>query len=717
MQLHDKLWSFAEGHSRSLQNIMEQLGISKITAVLLLNRGIDDVDDARIFLNPEICHLHDPFLLKDMDKAVDRINRAIKEDENIWIYGSDYIGGITSIVILYRYFMSIGYEVKYYLNDKVKQKNVITPDSIDYIEAMGGDLIICTDCQVTTNEIIDYAYSKNIDIIIIDNIEYKGDSPESKAVLNPRRKECKYPYKMLSCAGISLKLVQGLSYDEEFSKQFENYIDIASIGTLADKAPITGENRVLTKIGADVIKNTTNPGLRVFLKFLEDNEGKLRLEDAVRSIASITQWSEKSDISSNIVKLLISRSYDEAMIVYDDLNKNSVDVGFEIERDESPICEIDMEINIKDIGFRLIEEINMLAPFGLGNPKPIFSHSKITLESVVYFGEKEEALKLLVQEENRIFDCIGTNLTKANIPLSKHEKIDLAFSLELNTFKNIETIQLRIRDLRRRGEEAYRENSLIHGYYQAFIDKIKSFKDFSREVRYKNIKDLRNIKNRAKYVIDNLESSDSNLILINTVDGLIDLCLLLSDTKNFELQDSISFNYPETHKKNIVVVNPVLTGFDLEEYENIYLYDIPLLEEEINMLLDSDKMIHVLYNDDECKRLLEFFKDSIPTRDDLAELYKYLKGGSKDKEIVYQDMIKDLFKMDYPKLRIGLQILSDAGLLDFNQQGECFSLKLLPPPEKKIDITSTKLYSNICSLRDRFKRYTKTAFTIDFKQL
>ncbi|WP_432401236.1 DHH family phosphoesterase [Wukongibacter sp. M2B1] len=714
--MHNKLWSYFEYNNVKLQEFIEQLGISDITARLLLNRGINKIDNAKTFLNPELSQLHDPLLLSDMDKAVDRINRAIENHENLWLYGSDYIEGIISVVILSRYLMSIEYGFRYYIDDTIKQKSKIALESIDYIKSMGGDLIICSGCQVETNEIVEYAYSKNIDVIIIDNIDYKEDGPKSKAVINPRSKESTYPFKMLSCVGIALKLIQVLTRDEKVSKQFRD-LDIVALGVFADGLPIIDENRVLAKIGLEVLPDTTNLGLRTFIQTFCCDNREFEFEDIPRTIAYLGHLSEKSDGESVIVKLLLSQSHGEAMEICKRLYSDFMTNNSRIEKYEAEICKIDMEIDVKDIGFNLIEEINLLRPFGIGNPKPLFSYSKITVESVTSFGKDEEDLKLLVQDENRIFDCIAPALAKANITLSKHEKIDLAFNLELSSFKDIEVIKLIIKDLRRRCEDAYRENDLIHSYYKSFTEKIRNYEYFTMKSSYRNIKDLRNIRDKARYVIDNLKSNNSNLILINTVDGFIDLFLLLSDNKNFELLDNISFNYPSSNKNSAIVVNPVLKNFNFEKYENIYLYDIPLFEEEVNILSEFHSTIHLLYNKDECKAVTEFFKDSIPTRDDLAELYKYLKAGADNSQILYQNIIKNLYKMNYPKLRIALNILSDAKLLNFSHNGEGLSLELLPPPKKKIDITATKLYTNICFLKDRFKAYTKNAFIIDFNKV
>lgn len=351
MQLHDKLWSFTEDNNINLQEFAEHLGVSTITAKLLSNREIDNIDDARVFLHPKLSHLHDPFLLKDMDKAAERINRAIEGRENIWVCGSDYIDGMTSVAILCRYFMSINFEVSYSIFNQIRLKSEISIESIDHIKSMGGDLIICADCQVEASEIVEYAYSKNVDIIIIDNIVYEDDVPKSRAVINPRRKESTYPYEMLSCVGIALKLIQGLTPGEEFSKEYCLYLDIVALGTLTGKVPVTGENRVLAKIGLDVLRNTTNIGLKAFLQKLGCTSENFKIKGILQTITSLTFSDERGNVESVIVKLLLSQSHNEVMMICEDLYSNFMANDAKIEKYVTPICEIDMEIDIKDISF------------------------------------------------------------------------------------------------------------------------------------------------------------------------------------------------------------------------------------------------------------------------------------------------------------------------------------------------------------------------------
>lgn len=378
-----------------------------------------------------------------------------------------------------------------------------------------------------------------------------------------------------------------------------------------------------------------------------------------------------------------------------------------------PYLEIDMELSLKDIGFKLIEDIKKLEPFAPENPKPLFLYKKIILESVNFFGENNEHLKLLVQDGNRVFDCIGINLGINNKTLSKGEKIDLVFNLGTDSFKGIETIQLNLLDLRRRCEEGFKESKLVYNYYTSFSNVLKTLNYEQNELTFENTLDLRNIEDRDRYVVESIDFNNSNLILINTIEGLLDFCLFLSDMDCCDNLQPISFNIPKSSSPNSIVVNPVLSDFDFTKYENIYLYDIPITKEEIDMLISTNKRIHFLYNKSDIKSVKAFLDKVIPNRGDLVGIYKYLKQYVKNDQCSYEELISNLPNMNLTKLNFCLDILSDAELINYCENEEKLHIELLTPPKKKIDITATELFERITSMRKSFKSLSKSAFIIE----
>lgn len=442
---------------------------------------------------------------------------------------------------------------------------------------------------------------------------------------------------------------------------------------------------------------------------------------------------DKLGISKIIAQLLLNRgisSIDEVKAFFDFkqgcLQQNSVsksennkeykirETNIEGSNILKPAFEIDMELSVKDIGFKLIEDIKNFEHCDL---KPLFLYKKILIEKVNFFGENNEHLKLLVQDRNRVFDCIGINLGIHNSTLSKGEKIDLVFNLDTDSFKGIETIRLNILDIRRRCEEGYKESKLINNYYASFSNIFKVFDLKQREFPLENILDLRNIEDRSKYIIESIDFNNSNIILINTIEGMIEFSLFIDDIDYADNFHTINFNTPKQIGKNAIVVNPILSDLDIAKYDNVYVYDIPIMKEQIDMLISTNinTRIHFLYNKGDIKPTKGFLNNAIPYREDLAEVYKYLKQHGNDEKHTYEDLTINLGNMNLTKLKFCLDILSDADLINYNNEEE-FHIDLLPPPKKKIDITATELFKRITTKKEDFKDFSKSAFTIDLQE-
>lgn len=247
------------------QQLSKELKIPFLTSRILVSRGYETPSEINEFLEPTIDHLNDPYLFKDMGKIIKRINSAMDNKENIWIYGDYDVDGITSIAILVNYFESINYPVKYYIPNRQKEGYGISKEGIDKIFNDQGNLIITVDCGITGNDLVDYCNELNMDIIITDHHKCGTELPNAFSILNPKVSDDPYPFDMLAGCGIALKLVQGLSGDN-FKSIYKNYIDIAAFGTVADIVPLNNENRVITKIGIKELNNTSNIGLNSLIE-------------------------------------------------------------------------------------------------------------------------------------------------------------------------------------------------------------------------------------------------------------------------------------------------------------------------------------------------------------------------------------------------------------------------------------------------------------------
>jgi len=230
---------------------------------LLLERGYKSEASVQNFLNPQIDNLLDPYLLLDMDKAINRIRKAIENNEEIWLYGDYDVDGITSITILYKYFEYIGKKVRYYIPSRQEEGYGLNKESLLEIKASGARLVITVDCGITAIEEADYATEIGLDLIITDHHECQEVIPKAIAIVNPKRGD--YPFKMLAGCGVAFKLVQAL-LKEQFSEFYPTVIDILALGTIADIVPLVEENRIFTKLGLDQMQTSSNYGIKALIR-------------------------------------------------------------------------------------------------------------------------------------------------------------------------------------------------------------------------------------------------------------------------------------------------------------------------------------------------------------------------------------------------------------------------------------------------------------------
>lgn len=252
--------------------LSKALGVGRPTARILISRGYDTPESARRFLNKTDLKRHDPFLLKDMDKAVARIRAAMSSGETVCVYGDYDVDGVTAATVLYLYFISKGVKCQYYIPSRATGYGL---NKAFIREAAGHtDLIVTVDTGITAIEETAYAASLGIDVIITDHHNCRETLPEACAVVNPRRPDCGYPYKDLAGVGVAFKLVCALEGDGE--AVFNEYVDLAAIGTVADVMPLTGENRLMVDTGLKKLSKTQREGLKALL----DSAGVLEKEGA-----------------------------------------------------------------------------------------------------------------------------------------------------------------------------------------------------------------------------------------------------------------------------------------------------------------------------------------------------------------------------------------------------------------------------------------------------
>ncbi|MBA3664238.1 MAG: single-stranded-DNA-specific exonuclease RecJ [Bacteroidetes bacterium] len=263
----EKQWKIAEhSHSPAVSKLQEKLGVDRIVASLLHLRGQTTFETSKLFFRPELSQLHDPFLMKGMRTAIERINTSITKNEKVMIYGDYDVDGTTAVSLVFSFFKEHINLIDHYIPDRYKEGYGISFKGIDYASENGFSLIIALDCGIKANDKIDYANSKNIDFIICDHHLPGDEVPKACAVLDPKQHDCEYPYKELSGCGIGFKLIQAYSIHNKLPLQAcYNYLDLVAASIAADIVPITGENRVLAHYGLSIINASPRPGIKALL--------------------------------------------------------------------------------------------------------------------------------------------------------------------------------------------------------------------------------------------------------------------------------------------------------------------------------------------------------------------------------------------------------------------------------------------------------------------
>ena len=288
----------------------EVLPWHRTIASLLLQRGITSFEEAKAFFNPSLADLHDPFLMKDMDKAVERILLAISSEQPILIYGDYDVDGTCSVAVLYLFLSAIYPNVFTYVPDRYKEGYGVSKEGIDFADDNQIPLIITLDCGIKSHERVAYARERRIDMIITDHHTPSETLPEALAVLNPKRADCSYPYKELCGCGIGFKLVQALCKTLDFSPETAyKYLDLVALATCADIVPLTGENRILVHTGLQLINQQPTEVMQLLLA---SAKRPVEVRDLVFVAAPRINAAGRMEHAEKAVRFLIGRDLDKA---------------------------------------------------------------------------------------------------------------------------------------------------------------------------------------------------------------------------------------------------------------------------------------------------------------------------------------------------------------------------------------------------------------------
>lgn len=275
-----------QGNPEAVAAMAAATGISPVLANLLVQRGIDTLEKAKKFFNPQLSDLHDPFLMKDMDKAVERVERAVRNREKIMVYGDYDVDGTTAVALVYKFLRQIGHkDLLFYIPDRYTEGYGISTKGIDHAARKGATLIIALDCGIKAIEKVDYAKRKGVDFIICDHHLPAEEIPRAVAVLDPKRADCSYPFNELSGCGVGFKLVQAYCQKNGIPfQQIEPLLDLLAVSIASDIVPLVDENRILAHYGLLRLNASPSKGLLSIIKICGLDRHNITIDDIVFKI-------------------------------------------------------------------------------------------------------------------------------------------------------------------------------------------------------------------------------------------------------------------------------------------------------------------------------------------------------------------------------------------------------------------------------------------------
>jgi len=561
LSVAQKYWEVRNPNPALQQELCDALNIHPVIAQLLINRGVVTKQEAEAFLYADLSKLHDPFLLTDMDKAVQRIRKAQKNKERVFIFGDYDVDGVTSSALLHTVLKEMGLAVVNHIPHRLNDGYGLNGNVAELAKKENATLLITVDCGITASAEVDLLNQNGIDVIILDHHEPpESGIPAALAVIDPKRKDCPYPFKELAAVGLVAKLTQALS-----GKVLEEHLDLVALGTIADVVQLRGENRIFVNAGLPRLSDTKNKGLAALIdvakikgkKFrpyyvgfilgprinatgrmdsartsldlllCQNREDAYQLAQAMENLNSHRQKLQGSVIQEafsiidrevnfndhkviilskegwhkgvlGIVASRVAETYyrptivisvkdgvgtasarsikgfhlNEALAhcahVLEEYGGHKLAAGLTIKeenigqfrklmnefatnilqiRDLVPTERIDAEIPLSSLSLDLISKIDLLEPYGEGNPEPVFCSRNLTVMGPPAVLGKE-TLKFWVSDGETTISAVGFGKAKYRDLIGPGQKIDLAYQLTIDDWKKAPTVQLKIKDIR-----------------------------------------------------------------------------------------------------------------------------------------------------------------------------------------------------------------------------------------------------------------------------
>lgn len=319
----EKRWIYKETPAReAVEKLSQEININPHLSAVLVQRGTTNFDSAKSYFRPTLDQLHDPLLMKDMQRAVDRLKEAIDTEEKILVYGDYDVDGTTAVALVFSYLRQFYPHCEVYIPDRHKEGYGVSRAGVEWADANDFTLIIALDCGIKASDMVVLADHKGIDFIICDHHLPDENIPNAVAVLDPKRKDCNYPYKELSGCGLGFKLIQAFARQHREENEVYEFLDLVAVSIASDIVPITGENRILTYYGLKKLNENPLPGLKA-LKELSQNKGELDVSGIVFTLGPRINAAGRVAHASAAVELLIAKTETDALKLAEGINLNN----------------------------------------------------------------------------------------------------------------------------------------------------------------------------------------------------------------------------------------------------------------------------------------------------------------------------------------------------------------------------------------------------------
>jgi single-stranded-DNA-specific exonuclease len=321
----EKRWNILTAHPETVKFLREELKINETLCKILVLRGITNFGEAKSFFRPDLNALHDPFLMKGMAKAVDRVSKAIAEGEKILVFGDYDVDGTTAVAVMYRFLKTMHPHCDFYIPHRYREGYGVSRQGVDFAAENDFRLIISLDCGIKSVELVKYANEKGIDFIICDHHMPDAELPPAVAILNAKQPDCQYPFKELCGCGVGLKLIQALCQHYKLpDKNWIDLLDLVAIAIAADIVPISGENRLLAYFGLKKVNSNPSTGIKALME-LAKMEGEVHVNNLVFVIAPRVNAAGRMDDAKKAVQLFVSENIEEAKDLAEQLHSDNTD--------------------------------------------------------------------------------------------------------------------------------------------------------------------------------------------------------------------------------------------------------------------------------------------------------------------------------------------------------------------------------------------------------